>query len=330
MRQKLEKEPLLSQARTSDRQTPLFLAAAHPDTSRAVQMIDLLMNNEAILGSRDLSKRHVLLYACHHGVEWEVVQCLWKWNAAKGGGIIKWSHCDEGTNSSLVLACQGGHTRLALRLLDEIDVEEYARQNDPFHVLEAAISTDDEIHAMAIAEHPKVIDGFQARDHFRYKGFCGSFLSHTVSTCTEAAIRHNMSELLVLMNGLNHEKVCKAAWHFTHRLVIRSDDREPIKPVILGIADTFLSDWRWSQSKIYLLVRQHGSKPEMASPKLQSHLLVRLPDGPFRCVIEFLTPRSFQDAARDCGLLSSCACIDSVFGNCPWHMYSPKANDYNV
>ncbi|EEY60880.1 uncharacterized protein PITG_13633 [Phytophthora infestans T30-4] len=100
-------------------------------------MIDLLMNNEAILGSRDLS-----------------------------GGIIKWSHCDEGTNSSLVLACQGGHTRLALRLLDEIDVEEYARQNDPFHVLEAAISTDDEIHAMAIAEHPK------------------------------AAIRHNMSELL--------------------------------------------------------------------------------------------------------------------------------------
>ncbi|EGZ06434.1 hypothetical protein PHYSODRAFT_531275 [Phytophthora sojae] len=93
-------------------------------------MIDLLMEKGAVLGSRDRHRRH-------------------------GGGVLKWSHCDDDVRSSLILACDGGHTRLALRLLDEIDVEEYAMQNHPFQVLEAAIETGNEAHAMGIAQHPK-------------------------------------------------------------------------------------------------------------------------------------------------------------------------------
>lgn len=43
MKEMLEKEPLLAQVRDTTRATALLLASVHPDTKKAVEMIDFLM-----------------------------------------------------------------------------------------------------------------------------------------------------------------------------------------------------------------------------------------------------------------------------------------------
>jgi len=73
------------------------------------------------LGSRDRRQLNVLLYACHHGVDWVVVECLMKWNASVGGGIMEWSQGDNYANSPLLSSCLGGHTQLALHLMEKRD-----------------------------------------------------------------------------------------------------------------------------------------------------------------------------------------------------------------
>lgn len=122
-----------------------------------------------------------------------IIECLLKWNAAKGEGVFKWSHCDEEVRSSLILACIGKHTKLALRLIDTIDFDKFAKQNNPFELLEKAIESGSEPHALAIAAHPKIQRELQLQ---RYE-------------CTEAAIRQEMADVLQLMDQLNHHKVCR-------------------------------------------------------------------------------------------------------------------------
>ncbi|KAE8907365.1 hypothetical protein PF003_g8702 [Phytophthora fragariae] len=239
-----------------------------------------------------------------------------KWNAAKGGGILKLSDCDMQGRSSLILACEGGHTRLALRLLDE----EFAMQNHPLRVLEAAISTDNEMHAMAICEHPKVEAAIRASDISRYKGYSG--LVHTVSTYTEHAVRRGMSDVVLLLDDLNHQKVCKAVWHCTQKMHTFEGIEDIVHPGILRVAGKFLRDWRWAQVKRFFLLRYRGQDSEIATPKLQSYLLVRLPDELFCLTIDFLKPRGFHDAMKGLPfspMTGRCECIEASFFAYPWH-----------
>ncbi|OWY99011.1 hypothetical protein PHMEG_00030069 [Phytophthora megakarya] len=282
----LNQEPLLSQARTSNRETPLLLAAVHQDTRKAVEMIDLLMNNGAILGSRDLRKRNVLLYACHCGVEWEVVECVMKWNTMKGEGILKWSHCDEDVHSSLILAILGGHTQLALRLLDEIDLQRYSAQNHRFHVLQAAIKSKNEPHALAIAAHVKIRDAILAGKSEGFDRSGDPLRPYTIVKCTEDAVRQGMADVVSLMDTLNHPKVSKTVWY--HIYHSSETTAEATNPAILAIGDQYAKDWRWDKIKMVFLIRYRGMDSDVGNPSLRSHLLVRLPDQLFRLVVEFI------------------------------------------
>jgi hypothetical protein len=290
LRHMLEQEPLLSRARTRERETPLLLASVHPDAHKAVEMIDLLMEKEAVLGSRDRRKRNALLYACHHGVEWVVVECLMKWNASMGGGVLKWSHCDESVHSSLLLACLGGHTQLALRLLDEIDMEKYEMQNHPFHVLQAALELGDEAHALAIAEHPKI------QSAVRDKGAGGILDKHTLRRCVGAAVEREMATVLGFLDSLNHPEVSKSTWRSTLRLSAAQEMVQPVttNPVILGIADQFERDQRWEKVKGLFLLRSRGQEVGIVPGQLRADLLGLLPDQPFRLIVEFTTQKELH------------------------------------
>lgn len=67
-----------------------------------------------------------------------------------------------------------------------------------------------------------------------------------------------------------------------------------VHPMILRVADEFLRDWRWAQLKRFFLLRYRGQDIKAATPELQSHLLVRLPDQLFCLTIDFLRPRDFH------------------------------------
>lgn len=116
-----------------------------------------------------------------------------------GQGVLKWSQCDEDDRSALILACHGGHTRLALRLLDEINIEEYAIQNHPFHVLKTATEFGHEVHALAIGEHPKIQTALGAANLDSYKRCAGVYRSlseHTITECAELAIQSQTCSVL--------------------------------------------------------------------------------------------------------------------------------------
>jgi hypothetical protein len=253
-------------------------------------MIDLLMGKGAALGARDIRERNALLLACRHGVEWVVVECLMKWNASKGGRVLRWSHCDgNANNSSLLLACLGGHTQLALRLLDEIDIEKYATQNHPFHVLEAVLKFGDEAHALAIAEHPNIQAAIGATDMQRYKGGGGPQREYTLQKCVELAVTRRTASVLRLMDYVNHPNVSKATWLAIFGISVdqKKARRKPTNPAILGIADQFVKDRRWDEVKGLFLLRHRGQDVESEDGQLRADLLADLPDHPFRLVVEF-------------------------------------------
>jgi hypothetical protein len=291
LRQRLKQEPLLSQAPAGERAT-LLLAVLHPDAHKAVEMLELLMENGAALGFRFLREWNVLLYACYHGVEWAVVECLTKWNALQGGGALQWSDCEENGNSSLLLACLGGHTQLCLRILDELDMTEYSTENHPFAVLQQAIEVANEAHALAIAEHPKIQAAVQAK----YKDVRHS--DYSLLNCVGCAVKQEMASVLRLLDSLNHPTVYKMTWLATFKY---SEEQEKLlpkteNPVILGVASQFAKDRRWEKAKWLVLLRRRGQDFEPEDGQLRVDLLARLPDHLFRLVVEFIKPSMSRKA----------------------------------
>ncbi|POM62584.1 hypothetical protein PHPALM_28250 [Phytophthora palmivora] len=201
------------------------------------------------------------------------------------GGILKWSHCDENVHSSLVLATLNGHTQLALRRLDEIDIEKYHQQNNPLQLLQIVIKSGNVPHVLAIAKHMKIQAAIKAgKDEDPFID-----TPYTIIKSTELAVQHGMTEVLCLMNTLNHPRVSKT---------MNVEDRHS---EILGIADQYAKDWRWGKVKELFLVRYRGHDAGIENHTLRSHLLVRLPDQLFRLVVEFIQPKEISkyDAGKE-------------------------------
>lgn len=118
-----------------------------------------------------------------------------------------------------------------------------------------------------------------------------------------------------------------------HGLFIRdeTEPREPRQeethPVILGISQQFVKDWRWAQIKSLFLIRYRGLHSEEAT--LASHCLTLLPDPTVRLVTEFVKPKEFKKA-RSTLFASNCECVGAGVYECPWHTFQRSGQDNNL
>ncbi|RLN49890.1 hypothetical protein BBJ28_00002012 [Nothophytophthora sp. Chile5] len=313
----LELEPRLVHARNEDRATSLMVAAVHPNASRAIQMVDLLMDRGAYLGSHDSHRRSALIFACQRGIDPTVIDRLFQWNTVRGGTKFTWFNCDDRGRSALVLASMEQHTAVATLLLDRIDIKRYSRCNIPLKILQAAIDSGNEQHALEIAGHQQIRTTLEDPERTRYKGSGRPYLAYTLSTCTEAAVERGMVDLVQVMNQFNWRKVSRAVWY-----KIREFSRQGVEiqttvpPVFLTIGKQFTNDWRWTHVRGLFLARYYGlvEKPGTGS-ELQKHPLGLLPDEVFARVVTFVVPEAFWHPSES--VPGWCGCEkDSVRSEC--------------
>jgi hypothetical protein len=309
----------LVNVRNKKQATALMAAAIHPDARLSVQMIELLVEKGATLGSRDCRQRHALLHACKHGASRAVVKALVASNERQGGAKFRWHDLDNDGLTALMLASMQGNTQVAIFLLNKVDIQRSAKQSHPFKLLKAAIDTGNERHALAIGRHEKIRASIHDPELTRYKGSGVPELAATIATCTEAALEKDMLALVQEMNQLNWRKVSRVVWYTINKLVQHGVEvTTVISPQLLKIGRQFTSAWRWS------LVRELF----VARYKERSHPLARLPDAVLHQVVAFAVPQAFRHPSEFVGRW--CTCYDAQdFGECYWHdSYKATRSDY--
>ncbi|OWZ24710.1 hypothetical protein PHMEG_000142 [Phytophthora megakarya] len=329
MIQLLDHEPALVHARNEDRETSLMVATTYSGIPKAIEMMKLLIENGAKLGSHDRLRRQTLIYACTHNADLRIIEALLDWNEFRGGTKFNWHDRDSLGQTALTITSKLANTAVTTFLLDKIDIVTYAKHNHPFKILKEAIDSGNEKHALVIALHGKIQSSIEEPEITRHKGSGFPEFPWTISTCTEAAIDQGMIDLVQVMNQLNRRKVSRAVWYSIYKRVIHVDGNDilsTIPRVLVTIGRYFTDVWRWKQVGELCLVRYGHNKADLEG---NLRLFSSFPDEVFHRIVAFVVPPAFKHPIDFEERWCHCYNMRES-GECRWHdCYEAKRTDYD-
>jgi hypothetical protein len=296
--------------------TTVLMKATTADKD-VVEKIRLLLRFNANLSTRRTDRRHVLLYACAHGVSPAVFDCLWQLSETKKDPPFRWGHCDSSHCTSLDLAVKSGNVELASHVMDT-----FSNWNSGQHrfvsdakLLWQAIESGRQEMVLFLLPKLNSWDDFEElndqEDDWRDGG---SSTTITIKDCVLSAIKANMIDAIEWMSNSQdvRNEVIDEAFQY-----VWADEKDPsdrMARLSLGTAtDNTLqgmsSDdtvrrlksiiqgrqcdlaWRHNRHLLpILLVRLQGRKALEGgiSDPIRNHVFVRLTDDVLRVIQSFI------------------------------------------
>ena len=303
IKEQLSCTPRLSNARKSGI-TPLMACVSadklYTSLETQIELIDLLMRNNASLAARNDNRMHAMLYACWQGAPFNVIQRLMYWNDRRGGNVFRWSHCDTDKNGALVLAVNSGSIRLVKQLLS-IPACCDDDSNNPIKVLRAAINSGNEQLVLLILNHFKtksieitdftmyLSDGDDDYDNYDDYDDCytqqSAYVTLKVADCVESAFQNRMFKTIEILPYLN-DGVPQTIWQHCQRAKQAKNPMDELPASVVTIAKRFFVDEILKENPT-LLPLLIGRLQTLKSPKAPNGgqcLLVVEPDI-FKCII---------------------------------------------
>ncbi|KAE9034719.1 hypothetical protein PR003_g11869 [Phytophthora rubi] len=264
--------------------TVLMLVARESDPQLAVKLIDLVCHHyTADFWARDSYRRHVIMDACHRGVDPLVLQRLIKWaRKTSFRVIVPMSRQDVNGLDAVELAINGGHGLLASCLLEQHGPSSHdglVCKHYPLRVLEFAIESGNEQCARDVLANKRVVHHLQPGAAVRLNLIARWEQRrdpvkrlYNVFTCVGAAVRCGMPDMVRAIYELNPVETRRAAWYAVHKL--ESHGHIEVAPEIRLLASAYMLDMLWPQIREIIAVR-HWELLVEGQPKLSLWTRIR-------------------------------------------------------
>ncbi|KAG6611996.1 uncharacterized protein IUM83_17507 [Phytophthora cinnamomi] len=246
--------------------TVLMLVTARvPDPHLAVKLVDLVCHHyTGDFWARDVVQRHVIMDACHRGVDVLVLQRLVKWARKTSFRVlIPMSREDVNGLDAVELAVAGGHGQLASCLLEQHGPDSHDNllcKHYPLRVLELAIESRNEQCARDVLANKRVVHHLQPGAAVRLNLIArweqrraAVKRLYNIFTCVGAAIRCGMPGIVQALYELNPAETRQAAWYAVHKLESHRDIE--VSPAIRGLASAYMMDMLWPQVREIIVMR---------------------------------------------------------------------------
>ena len=306
----------LANKRVDSDGTTVLMKATAADKD-VVEKIRLLLRFNANLLTRRSDRRHVLLYACAHGVPPAVFDCLWQLSKTKKDPPFRWGHCDSSHCTALDLAVKSGNVELASHVMDK-----FYDWNSGQHrfisdakLLWQAIESGRQEMVLFLLPRLNSWDDFEEFDQGDDWSDGESTTTITIKDCVRSAIKANMIDAIEWMSnsrdvrGKVIDEVFQYVWadenapfdwmaglslgttsDNTQQRMSSGDTVRRLKSIIQGRQRDLA--WRHNSKHLLpiLLVRLQGRKALEGgiSDPIRNHVFVRLTDDVLRVIQSFI------------------------------------------